>query len=1071
MDEEFGNIGSEQTSFGTEYNFSVVNLDNNQKSSSQQRKLSQKDIQSLNTSTETASETVSSGSSETANASSAGESASASSSSASSSASSSSASSSSASSSSASSGASGAASSAGASAGSAATVAGSTAAGVGLVTVVVGISTTLGLACSIPSDSIKTAYDKSTMFAYSFVAEFREEGELFARVKGTNYSDEKNYKLIFDEAEPLEGEEKIYTTNIEGVFEGEFLSGIQYAFDIYSVTAGIENNYYHELFMGELDRNNPTPTPTPTPVVNTYYVLIDGESHELTKASVEGSSALETYTISKPLESGASISFKENETTLVVDLELDPYGDIKAGNNVGKGEAENTFSVLTAASDAEITLSKYENYWTVWVSGYVEPQPVTKTYYALVDGEAIEMTKAAEEGSSATEMYIASAPVNTGSTITFTEGNETLSVSLEMDPDTAKPLANNNVSTAEVENLFEVLCPVESATIKLSHYDSFGWTVWVTGYDTTTYSVCIDNKQEVNEMTLTRVTPESGAIESFKVEGVLLEEDYEIYFYKEGERLTGEIDVLRDSETGRPVPNNNVTADGDTFYVQKSVSMGTITLSRFSDYWGVWVSGNESEYSYYVEIEGVKYGMEAVTLDPSDALEDYMLDTNNITLSEGQMIKFYDASGDEMEVVNYKNSDNDEEIAGNNVSMTADGGMIINNTDSARITLSRFSSYWGTWVTGYVPLADSYEFSCNGDKVTMQRVSPTPSGHAAQFTASIVPGEQSTVPSGTDVSFYSYDITEQEETLLTDIYSAGSFNNLQKYYLTDAGPLYKTRTEITQETTVTLNVSFIGEISAFVDGYESPNDFFGLLNGSTNNRYQFAANSSLVDSTVNNVFEATINDEIEAGDTLSFTSNTVDCSEIHAIDEYRTYYTGFDLDSGTDEVLGTSNNIIGRLSSSSRSENMQSLKFRSANYESAGATQGGGTVTPTVVTIYECFDHYEITATGLTLPFVVKEDSISINILDYPTPVLEYNFDAPDFGTTGDDQMTINIERDPSSPTDGQAPSTSGSWTPEGAENYTSLSVYTECADNLIITVTLTHDSKQYVVAYFTMVY
>ena len=1055
MDEEFGNIGSGQTSFGTEYNFSVVNLDNNQKSSSQQRKLSQKDIQSLNTSTETASETVPSGSSETANASSAGESVSASSSSASGSASSSSASSSSASS-----GASGAASSAGASAGSAATVAGSTAAGVGLVTVVVGISTTLGLACSIPSDSIKTAYDKSTMFAYSFVAEFREEGELFARVKGTNYSDEKNYKLIFDEAEPLEGEEKIYTTNIEGVFEGEFLSGIQYAFDIYSVTAGIENNYYHELFMGELDRNNPTPTPTPTPIVNTYYVLIDGESHELTKVSVEGSSALEAYTISKPLESGASISFKENETTLVVDLELDPYGDIKAGNNVGKGEIENTFSVLTAASDAEITLSKYENYWTVWVSGYVEPQPVTKTYYALVDGEAIEMTKAVEEGSSATEMYIASAPVSSGSTITFTEGNETLSVSLEMDPETAKPLANNNVSTAEVENLFEVLCPAESATIKLSHYDSFGWTVWVTGYDTTTYSVCIDTKQEVNEMTLTRVTPESGAIESFKVEGVLLEEDYGIYFYKEGERLTGEIDVLRDSETGRPVPNNNVSSDGDTFYVQKSVSMGTITLSRFSDYWGVWVSGNESEYSYYVEIEGVKYGMEAVTLDPSDALEDYMLD--GVTVSEGQMIKFYDASGDEMEVVNYKNSDTGEDTTGNNVSMTADGGMIINNYTNTRITLSKFSSYWGAWVAGYTPLAESYSFSCNSQEPqTLVKVSPTPSEYVAQYTGSIVPDQ--TISAGVNIDFYMYNSDTQENDSLYDIYSAGSLNNLQKYE--QQGVLFKTRSAISEETTVTLNVDMMGNVSVFIGGYVSPTDIKGLINESSNNAYNFTAvNESQIDTGVNNMFTATIDGEINAGDTFSLYSNSTDCSELTAVMDDHTYYTGYDE--------GVNNNLIGRLSDSSREDSTYSILFRSANYDMSG-TQTGATTDPITVTLYEYFDHYDVTATGFVMPFTIEEVTMEIQSIQTPTAnvnALVYDFSAPDFDENAGDALSIMVIGDPSSGQNGQSVA-SGTWTPGGTNNYATLENFTEASENIYITITLTHDSQRYVVAFFTLQY
>ena len=1049
MDEEFGNIGSGQTSFGTEYNFSVVNLDNNQKSSSQQRKLSQKDIQSLNTSTETASETISSGSSEASNASSApAETASASSSASSTRASSGGAG-----------GASGAASSAGATAGSAATVAGSTAAGVGLVTVVVGISTTLGLACSIPSDSIKTSYDKSMMFEYSFVAEFREEGDLYARVKGTNFSDEKNYKLIFDKAEPLEGEEKIYTTNIEGVFEGEFLSGIQYAFDIYSVTAGIENNYYHELFMGELDRNNPTPTP----VQKTYYVLIDGVSKELTKVTKESSTALEQYSLTESLENGSIISFKENDTNLGVNLELDSSGEIMVGNNVGLGEVDNSFSVLTSANNATITLSKYESYWSVWVSGYSEPTPVGDTYYVLIDGEALEMNNVAEEGSTALDMYATTSSLTAGSTISFSKNNESLSVSLEKDPDSAKPMANNNVSDSQSENIFNVICTVESATIKLSYYESFGWTVWVTGYDTTTYSVCIDNKQEVNEMTLTRVTPESGAIESFKVEGVLLEEDYGIYFYKEGERLTGEIDVLRDSETGRPIPNNNVSADGDSFYVQKSVSMGTITLSRFSDYWGVWVTGNESDFLYYVAIDGEKYGMPQVTLDPSSALEDYMLD--GITLSEGQMIKFYDVYGDEMEVSAYQSEDSGEILSGNNVSVTADGGMIIQNATNTRITLSKFSSYWGVWVAGYVELADGYKIGYDGsnDHYDFQKVSPTPSNYVAQYEYKITP--EQTLAAGIDLSFYTYSLTDDADTLLTDISSAGSLNNFQKYELAGtANPLFRTRTDISSETTVTLNVDSMGDVSVFVSGYESPNDLFAVLSDSTQSvsRYAFAQYSSLIDDSVNNVYQATVTSATDVGTSITV-NGSIYCNELIAVDEYRQYYTGYES--------GTSNNLIGRTNEASREDSTLEVKLRSANYDTTSPTQG--TPESITVTLYECFDHYEIAASGFELPFTIEEVTMEIQSIQTPTAnvnALVYDFSAPDFDENAGDALSIMVIGDPSSGQNGQSVA-SGTWTPGGTNNYATLENFTEASENIYITITLTHDSKQYVVAFFTLQY
>lgn len=1048
MDEEFGNLGFEQPSFGSEYNASVVNLDNNQKSSSQQRKLSQKDIQSLNTSQETASETISSGSSEASNASSApAETASASSSASSTSASSS-----------ASGGASGAASSAGASAGSAATVAGSTAAGVGLVTVVVGISTTLGLACSIPSDSIKTSYDKSMMFEYSFVAEFREEGDLYARVKGTNFSDEKNYKLIFDEAEPLEGEEKIYTTAIEGVFEGEFLTGVQYAFDIYSLTAGIENNYYHELFMGELDKNKPTPTP----VQKTYYVLIDGVSKELTKVTKEGSTALEQYSLTQSLENGSVISFKENNTNLGVNLELDSSGEIMVGNNVGLGEVDNSFSVLTSANDATITLSKYESYWSVWVSGYSEPTPVGDTYYVLINGEALEMNNAAEEGSTALDMYVATSSLTAGSTISFSKNNESLSVSLEKDPDTAKPMANNNVSDAQSENLFNVICTVESATIKLSYYESFGWTVWVTGYDTTKYYVYLRDKgdNEPTQMEMTRIVPESGAIETLVCEGVLLNEGVELYFTKEDAILSAE--VLRDAETGRPVPNNNVNADGDSFYVQKSVSMGKITLSRFTDYWGVWVSGNESDFLYYVAIDGEKYGMPQVTLDPSSALEDYMLD--GITISEGQMIKFYDVYGEEMQVSGYQSEDSGEILPGNNVSVTADGGMIIQNATNTRITLSKFSSYWGVWVAGYVELKDGYKISYDGSNVhyDFQKVSPTPSKYVAQYEYKITP--EQTLAAGTDLSFYTYDSAEDTDNLLTDIASAGSLNNFQKYELASTGPLFRTRTDITSETTVTLNIDSMGDVSVFVSGYESPNDLFAVLGDNTQSvtRYAFSQYSSLIDDSVNNVYQATVTDAIDI-ETPITVNGSIYCNELIAVDEIREYYTGYDS--------GTSNNLIGRTNEASREDSTLEVKVRSANYDTTSPTQG--TPESYEILLYECFDHYEITATGFAMPFTISEETMEIQSVQAPTAnvnALVYDFNAPDFDENAGDTLSIMVIGDPSSGQNGQSVA-SGTWTPGGTNNYATLENFTEASENIYITITLTHDSKQYVVAFFTLKY
>ena len=1050
MDEEFGNLGFEQPSFGSEYNASVVNLDNNQKSSSQQRKLSQKDIQSLNTSQETASETISSGSSETANASSAPiETASASSSA-----------SGSASSSSVSSGASGATSSAGASAGSAATVAGSTAAGVGLVTVVVGISTTLGLACSIPSDSIKTSYDKSTMFEYSFVAEFREEGDLYARVKGTNFSDEKNYKLIFDEAEPVEGEEKIYTTAIEGIFEGEFLAGVQYAFDIYSLTAGIENNYYHELFMGEFDKNKPTPTP----VQKTYYVLIDGVSKELTKVTKEGSTALEQYSLTESLENGSIISFKENDANLGVNLELDSSGEIMVGNNVGLGEVDNSFSVLTSANNATITLSKYESYWSVWVSGYSEPTPVGDTYYVLIDGEALEMNNVAEEGSTALDMYATTSSLTAGSTISFSKNNESLSVSLEKDPDSAKLVANNNVSDAQSENIFNVICTVESATIKLSYYESFGWTVWVTGYDTTKYYVYVKNEgdNEPTQMEMTRaVPPDSGAIETLVVEGVLLNEGDEIYFTKEDAILSAEL--LKDAESGRPLPNNNVNADGDSFYVQKSVSMGKITISRFTDYWGVWVSGNESNFLYYVAIDGEKYGMPQVTLDPSSALEDYMLD--GITLSEGQMIKFYDVYGDEMEVSAYQSEDSGEILSGNNVSVTADGGMIIQNATNTRITLSKFSSYWGVWVAGYVELADGYKIGYDGsnDHYDFQKVSPTPSNYVAQYEYKITP--EQTLAAGIDLSFYTYSLTDDADTLLTDISSAGSLNNFQKYELAGtANPLFRTRTDISSETTVTLNVDSMGDVSVFVSGYESPNDLFAVLSDSTQStsRYAFSQYSSLIDDSVNNVYQATVTSATDVGTSITV-NGSIYCNELIAVDEYRQYYTGYES--------GTSNNLIGRTNEASREDSTLEVKLRSANYDTTSPTQG--TPESITVTLYECFDHYEIAASGFELPFTIEEVTMEIQSIQTPTAnvnALVYDFSAPDFDENAGDALSIMVIGDPSSGQNGQSVA-SGTWTPGGTNNYATLENFTEASENIYITITLTHDSKQYVVAFFTLQY
>ena len=790
--------------------------------------------------------------------------------------------------------------------------------------------------------------------------------------------------------------------------------------------------------------------------------MIDGVSKELTKVTKEGSTALEQYSLTQSLEYGSIISFKENDANLGVNLELDSSGEIMVGNNVGLGEVDNSFSVLTSATNATITLSKYESYWSVWVSGYSEPTPVGDTYYVLINGEALEMSNAAEEGSRALEMYAASSSLSAGSTISFSKNNESLSVSLEKDPDSAKPMANNNVSDAQSENLFNVICTVDSATIKLSYFESFGWTVWVTGYDTTKYYVYLRDKDdnEPIQMDMTRIVPESGAIETLVCEGVLLNEGAELYFTKEDAILSAE--VLRDAETERPVPNNNVNADGDSFYVQKSVSMGKITLSRFTDYWGVWVTGNESEYSYYIEIDGERYNMPQVTLDPSSALEDYMLD--GITLSEGQMIKFYDAYDEEMEVSGYQSEDSGEILPGNNVSVTADGGMIINNATNTRITLSKFSSYWGVWVAGYVELKDGYKLSYNGsnDHYLFQKVSPTPSEYVAQYEYKIVPDQ--TLAAGADLSFYTYDSAEDTENLLTDIASAGSLNNFQKYELAGTNyPLYRTRTDISSETTVTLNVDSMGDVSVFVSGYESPNDLVAVVGDSTQSvtRYTLSQYSSLIDDSVNNVYQATVNDEIDIETPITL-NGSIYCNELIAVDEYREYYTGYEL--------GTSNNHIGRTNEASREDSTLEVKFRSANYDTASPTQG--TPDSFDILVYECFDHYEITATGFAMPFTITEETMEIQSVEVQTAAVDalvYDFTAPDFDVN--DTLSILVKGDPSSGQNGQSVA-SGTWTPDGGtNNYVTLENFTEASENIYITITLTHDSKQYVVAFFTLQY
>ena len=1047
MDDEFGYSG-ESSFYGSEYNSSIVNLDNNRKTSGQ-RRLTQEDIQSLNTNSETSSESVSHSSSSSESSVTPAESASQ----ASSSSSSASASSSSATSSSASSGASGAggssaaASSAGASAG---TVAGTASAGVGLVAVVVGVST--GLGASIALRNAVYHYDKYNKFDYQFAVDFEQENEIVARVNGTNVNIEQKYALKFDEAEIIPSEEntetKTYTANFSGEFEADFLKGIQYTFDIFTVNVGIETNYLHEQFMGEYDPEvEPEPEP-PEPVVEKkYYVVIGETTTELTKVEVEGSSALATYSLTTSLTKNQTISFKEDETALAVSLEKDADGNTKSGNNVAvESTTENAFYVLTTASSAQITLSQYENYWSVWVTGYSKPI-VTKTYSAVIDGEAHTMSEISYEGTDALHTYALSIALTEGSDLMFMEGTNALTVELERDPETGEPAENNNVT--QDGDLFYVLTSTEAGQILLFQYSDY-WAVWVDGYEepvtTDTFYVSING----TKTELDRLTIQDDPSAEVYVTSALLYEGDGLTFYKNDEHLSVELEI--DPETGDIKEGNNV-ARGETmdFEVINPVSMGQIKLTNNGTYWSVWVEGNESsDHAYYLQINGDDmYELEEVTLDPwpEDSLANFLL---NIDLEEQSELAFFEDDS-QLEVI--KRQADGQDLSGNNVNIIDNVMQVILNASNADVILSQYSNYWAVWVDGYSVLVEKdYHIIKNysSEPYLFERVTPTPTGLKAKYVASL-DGDVTTISPSDSLQFCEgvpYDYT------YINFIPKAPYNNLKKEYTGDSWE-YFPRFEMSTATDVFLEIDETEQIYVHVDGYSSyQSDLYLAFTPQSTPQEQISfmqmAEESL-DSGVNNMFTASYDSMLTANMPVYVGNSSGDFSEVYSWDEVHMN----NFDSGSDSV----NNLAGYMSPSDPYNNTGQIIMRSPNVQS----MAGGTPQEVQFTLYEYVDHYYVSCDKFALPFDITEDEE--NPITISNDELVFNFISEDFNAESD-TLKIKVSRDSS-----MNDPVTDYWRGSAGAIALLEQGFEEEVQPLYVLITLTHNSMDYVVAYFTMTY